>query len=271
MGEAMNQLRLSAESSLGKILDKSQVGRLKQIQLQLDPAGAFVVLRDDMIEKLNMTEEQVEMLKSIRDGQRQKQGEVRKSGRQAFQAAMEKINPEFAKNMGNRGNRGNRGNGGNGGNGGNAGNGNQGNRPQFDPEEFRKLMDSPEVKAERDKQREQEKAVDDESYAIVTKNLYPRQRATLKKMVGAPFDRSVMGMGGPFGGRGGPGGPGAAATKKGAANGKAAVAKSGSDDDDEGSAAPAAAKAPAPAKAKPSATSARKNSLRELRGRDDDE
>jgi hypothetical protein len=128
-------------------------------------------------------------------------------------------------------------------------------------------MDSPEVKAERDKQREQEKAVDDESYAIVTKNLYPRQRATLKKMVGAPFDRSVMGMGGPFGGRGGPGGPGAAATKKGAANGKAAVAKASSDDDDE---APAAAKAPAPAKAKP-ATTARKNSLRELRGRDDDE
>ena len=32
----MTQLRLSAESSLGKILDKNQVGRLKQIQLQLD-------------------------------------------------------------------------------------------------------------------------------------------------------------------------------------------------------------------------------------------
>ena len=70
--DTMTQLRYSAEQSLGKILDKKQVGRLKQIQLQLDPAGPWVVLREDMIEKLNMTEEQVAQLNEIRDGQRQK-------------------------------------------------------------------------------------------------------------------------------------------------------------------------------------------------------
>src|SRR5262249_19758558 len=204
----------------------------------------------------------------------QKQREVQKANREAFDAVMKKANPDFTGfGFGNRGNRGNRGNGGNGGNGqgnGGAQNGNQGNRPQFDPaamqkmrEEFQKTMDNPEVKAQREKQREADKAVEDESYAIVMKNLYPRQRATLKKMVGAPFDRSVMG--GPFGR-----GPGGATAKNGAAAGKTAVAKAGSDDDDEETAAPASAKPASPAKAKASAAP-RKKSLRELRSGSDDE
>ena len=60
--DTTTQLRTSAEASLGKILDKKQVLRLKQIQLQLDPAGPWIVLREDMIEKLNLTEEQVAQL-----------------------------------------------------------------------------------------------------------------------------------------------------------------------------------------------------------------
>jgi hypothetical protein len=126
-------------------------------------------------------------------------------------------------------------------------------------EEFQKTMEIPEVKAQREKQRASDKAVEDESYAIVMKNLYPRQRATLKKMVGAPFDRSVMG--GMFGRP-----PGAPAAKD---AGKTAVAKPASDDDEE-TAAAAATKKPAPAKAK-AGSATRKKSLRELRGGDDDE
>ena len=114
MRETMSQLRLSAESSLGKILDKGQVSRLKQIQLQLE--GPWVVLREDMIEKLNLTEEQVEMLTEIRDGQRQKQREMQKTNREAFDAVMKQVNPDF--NGFGRGNRGNRGGGGAGGAGG---------------------------------------------------------------------------------------------------------------------------------------------------------
>jgi hypothetical protein len=268
MRETMSQLRLSAESSLGKILDKGQVGRLKQIQLQLD--GPWVVLRDDMQEKLNMTEEQVAMLTEIRDGRRQEQRERQKASREAFDAVMKKVNPDFTGfgGRGNRGNGGNAGNGGNGGNNGGAQNGNQGNRQPPDPaarqkmrEDFQKMMDNPEVKAQREKQQAADKVFEDESYAIVLKNLYPRQRATLKKMVGAPFDRSVMG--GMFGR-----GPGGATAKNGAPAGKAAVAKAGSEDDDE--AAPAPAKTQAPAKAKAGSAN-RKKSLRELRSGSDDE
>jgi hypothetical protein len=274
MRETTTQLRLSAEGSLGKILDKRQVTRLKQIQLQLDPSGAFVVLREDMVEKLNLSEEQVQQLTEIRDGQRQKSRELQKAGRPAFEAAMRQINPDFANvagfggrnGGGNRGNRGNGGNGANGGNAGNNGNGNQGNRPQFDRAAFQKAMesvrDNPEVKAEREKMRDQTKKVDDESYAIVLKNLYPRQRATLKNMVGAPFDRSLMGN--PFDRFGG--GPGQAAAKNGAAKGKGAVAKPASDDDEEESAASTTAKTPAPAKAKAAAAPKKQSSLRALRG-----
>jgi hypothetical protein len=285
--ETGDQLRLSAEQSLGKILDKGQVGRLKQIQLQLD--GPWVVLRDDMVEKLNMTEEQVQMLTELRTGQNQKQRELRKAGRDAFDAAMKQANPDF-QGFGGRGNRGgNRGNGANnnggqggnnnGGQGGNnnggqggggAGqNGNQGGRPPIDPaafqrmqEEFRAAMDKPEVKAQREKQQEAEKSLEDETYALISKNLYPRQRATLKKMVGAPFDRSVMG--GPFAGRFG----GGAVAKNGTTKGQTAAKSNSEDDEDEKPA--ATAKPAAPAKAKASAPAPRKNSLRALRGEDDE-
>jgi hypothetical protein len=130
-------------------------------------------------------------------------------------------------------------------------------------EDFQKMMENPEVKAQRDKQQAQDKVFEDESYAIVMKNLYPRQRATLKKMVGVPFDRSVMG-GGMFGR-----GPGGATTKTGTTAGKTAAAKSGSEDDDE-EASPAPAKTQAPAKAK-AGSATRKKSLRELRSGSDDE
>jgi Spy/CpxP family protein refolding chaperone len=296
--ETMTQLRNAGDQNLGKILDKGQVARLKQVQLQLQ--GPWVVLRDEMIEKLNITEEQVVQLREIRNGQREKQREVQKTGRAAFDAVMKQANPNFVGFGGGRGNRGNGGNnggrnnggggnngggnngggnngGGNNGGGNNGGgqNGNQGNRPPLDEaarqkfrDQMKVAMDQPEVKEQREKQRAQEKAVDDQSYALVSKALYPRQRATLKKMVGAPFDRSVMG--GPFGGPAGDGGATAkTAAKTATTNGKAAVKKNSDDEDEEAAAVVAPAKKPAVAK--PSATAPKRKSLRELRGASSDD
>jgi Spy/CpxP family protein refolding chaperone len=295
--DTMTQLRNSAEQSLGKILNKEQVTRLKQIQVQLQ--GPWVVLQDDMIQKLNMTEEQVEQLREIRNGQRAKQREVQKSGREAFDGVMKQVNPDFAgfgggrgNNRGNRGNAGNNGgrnngggnngggnNGGGNNGGGNNGGGNNGGgqnannprSPNYDPvaaqkfrDQMKEAMDKPEVKEQREKQRAQEKTVDDESYALITKALYPRQRATLKKLAGPPFDRSVMGR--PFGAPA-TGDGGATATES-TTKGKAA-AKAKSDDDDEE--APAAAPAKRAAAAKPSATAPRRKTLRELRGESSDD
>ena len=196
---------------------------------------------------------------------------------------MKQVNPDFVGFGGGRGNGNNRGNRGNGGNnvGGNNGGGNNGggqnannprNRPQFDAAAFQKMRDEmqkinemPEVKAEREKQQEMQKSVENESYAMITKALYPRQRATLKKLAGPPFDRSVMGnrpFGGPATGDGGATGNTSPAKDK-------AAAKPKSEDDDEEASAAAPAK-PAAA-AKPSATAPRRKSLRELRGGSSDD
>jgi len=130
---------------------------------------------------------------------------------------------------------------------------------------MKKVMESPEVKAQMEQNRSQDQKLENQYYAAISKILYPRQRATLKKMLGAPFDRSALGMGGPWGG--GPPRGNQASSKNGTATGKGTVAKS--EDDDGESASPAAPATKAPAKTKP-ATATRRKSLRELRGSSSD-
>jgi len=250
MRETMNEIRQSGEQSLAKILDKGQMSRLKQIQLQL--AGPGVVFREDIIEKLNINEDQLEMLQEVRTEQRQAQQENRKNQRDFFTALRNRQNP--GQDNPDQG-------------GANGGNGLQGkNRQRFDPEAMKKFMESPEVKAQMDQNRAQDQRLEKLYYAAINKILYPRQRTTLNKMLGAPFDRSSLGMGGPWGGPQRANGPGQAAGKNGAAPAKGTVAKSGSEDDDEESSTASATPATkVPAKAK-TATAPRRKSLRELRG-----
>ena len=122
-------------------------------------------------------------------------------------------------------------------------------------------MESPEVQAQMEENRSQEQKLENQYYAAINKILYPRQRTALRKMLGAPFDRSTLGMGGPFGG--GPPRGNQASSKNGAASGKGAVAKPEDDDGESASSSTPATKAPA--KTKPS-TATRRKSLRELRG-----
>ncbi len=255
MRETMNQLRQDGEKALTKILDKSQMGRLRQVQLQLE--GPNVIFREDMIEKLNINEDQQQQLQDLRGEQRQMQTEIRKSQRDAMKAVFSKLTPLQANDD----------NGGDGGNGGNGRNGNQKNRPRFDPEEMRKLMESPDEVARRDEERVQQQKLDNQYTAAINKLLYPKQRTALKKMLGAPFDRTKM-FGAGFGGPGGRNNQAAGKNGAGKANGAAAKPKS-DDDDGEESASSSPAKTPAPAKAKTNAAAKRK-SLRELRGGDDD-
>ena len=264
MRESMNELRQSAESSLGKILDRAQVTRLKQIELQLP--GPSVVLREDMIEKLGIDEVQHEMLQEVMNGRREAQRETGRARREMMQAVFQSINPAPANNDQN---------GGGGGNGGNGGNGQNGNRRNigprgFDPaqrEAFQKYMERPEIKAQGDQLKAVEDKVESQFAAAVNKVLTNRQRAMFKKMLGPPFDRSKMrGGGGPWGGRGG-NGPGNQASAKNASNAAKAAptAKTNTGGDDDEEASQAKASTPAPAKAKAAAAPKRK-SLRELRG-----
>jgi Spy/CpxP family protein refolding chaperone len=257
MREAMTELRQSAETSLGRILNKAQVNRLKQIQLQLEGPEALV-RREDVQEKLNIDEAQVAMMQEIVNENRNLGRETGRARRDMMKVAFARINP----NPGNDGQDGGNGNGGIGGNNGNGNNGGgRGGRGNFNPEAMKKVMEDPQVKAQMEQIQNQEQKLSAQFAVAVNKVLTPRQRSMYKQMLGPPFDRSQMGGGGPWGGRGGFG-PGANRTT----TKSAAAAKTGaSDNEDDDETPKAKSTTAAPAKAKP-ATAPKRKSLRELRG-----
>jgi hypothetical protein len=255
--EQMQMLRASeqeitqgTESALSKILDKTQVARVKQIQLQLD--GPQALLREDMVEKLNMTDEQLDQIRELRNEQRQASRAVQKSRGEFFAKLMPP--PEN-----------------NGQNAGNAQNGNQrrggggGGRGNFNPEAMKKAMEDPDTQKQMEQFRDESSKIDEQfSATVYSKVLYPRQRTTYKKMLGAPFDRSKMGGGGPGGWfmPGGRNAAGNAAAKKDASPGNAkSSAKANPDDDDAAESATTA-----PAKAPTATAKPKRSSLKDRRG-----
>ena len=260
MRVAMAELRQSAETSLGRILDTKQATRLKQIQLQLE--GPSAVLREDIMEKLGIDEAQVEMIREIQGENRNLQRDTRRARGEMMKTAFAKMNPNPRNNAQDGGDDANIAGGGNNGNANTGRNvGGRGGRGNFDPEAMRKVMDTPEVKTQMEQIQGQEQKLTTQFGAAVNKVLTPRQRTLFKKMVGPPFDRSQMGAGGPWGGRGGFGPGGNPATAKGAAAAKA-KAQTSDDSDDDTPKAKAATTAPAKAKA----AAARPKTLREQRG-----
>ena len=258
--EAMSELRQNAESSFGRILDKGQVVRLKQIQLQLQGPTA-VVFREDLVDKLQIDEAQIEMVRELMTENRGIQRKTQRARFEVMKTAFARVNPNVGNNRqdGDGGENGEAG--GNNGNGNNGRNrGGRGGRGNFDPEAMRKVMEDPAVKAQMEDFRSQDQKLSTQFAAAVNKVLTPRQRTMYKKMLGAPFDRSKMFVGGPWGGRRG-NGPGNQAKAKAAPTARA-NANDDDDEDDETPRAKATTKAPVKAKA----AAPRRKSLRELRG-----
>jgi hypothetical protein len=82
MTAAMTELQQMAERDLGRVLDKNQVKRLKEIQLQME--GAFAVLRPDVAEKLELGEDQVAQIEEIRNESNQARRNMMAANRQMF-------------------------------------------------------------------------------------------------------------------------------------------------------------------------------------------
>jgi hypothetical protein len=238
MREATNQLQQSAEAALAKILDKMQYPRLKQIQLQL--AGVPALLRPDMIEKLQINEDQVAQIQEVLNEGRQVQRQSQRAWGEMMRTALP-ADPNGGQNGGNGGGQ-------NGGPGGRGGRG-----PNFrDPavrSAMQTFMEKPETKAQLDQMKVQNNKLQNQIVASVYRALTKKQGAAYKKMLGAPFDPTKL--------QGGQGG----------ANGGTAQASASNDEEEKPqtkTAAPAAkAKSAAPAKA-----TAKRKSLRELRGLD---
>jgi hypothetical protein len=276
MREAMDQLQHESDTSLARVLDKNQVKRIREIQLQVE--GPFAVLRPEIADKLELAEEQVGQIQEIQNESNQARRQVFTANRDIFAGfrktqggnnnqpgagqadATAPADPAQAGNNGGRGGNG-RGRNGRGGPGGNGpgGNGPGGNGPggrgNFDPEAFRKFMEQPDVKAKMEQSRKQQDQIRDQAYAQVFKVLDRRQSSAFKKMLGKPFDvDSVMGgfMRGP-----GQRGQNTDATKGDAANSDTAKPADSS--------AKSTAKSDQAATSKP-ASGSRRQSLRDRRG-----
>lgn len=280
MRQGMTALDNESEQALGQILERGQRERLKQIQLQID--APFSVLRPEVAQTLDLTEEQVEQIQEVQQLSNNARREAFAQNRQLFTAfrgqgrgngpgangaaGAGNDNGAGANGPGATGGTGNARRGNRNPNGGNVAGGVQGGANaqggpgqgrRFDPEAMRKFMEQPEVKSAMEQTRKQQELIKKQSTARINKILDRRQAVAFKKMLGPPFDVESLqasmfrGPGGPR--NGGPGGPGQNAP----------------------SATTDASKSSAEAKAAPSnntepsaksSTGTRKRSLRERRG-----
>ena len=280
MREAMQELQQESEGNLAKVLDKNQVKRLKEIQLQVE--GPAAVIREDVAEKLEITEQQHAEIQTVLDEANTAWRDIRRKNFQFMRSLMPNQpvdgNPPAADGQpdanapaaaagGAQGGQagqpeqaGQPGQGGRGGRGGRGGANGQ-NRGGFNREAMQKAMEQPEVKAKVDEAREkaqkEQAQLREREYAMVYKAMDRRQVAVFKKMLGKPFDvESVMGAGFM---RGGPGG------RRNGANGNA-NRTTGAAKADAAKTTPAAnADSSAASTTKP-ATTPRRQSLRERRG-----
>jgi Spy/CpxP family protein refolding chaperone len=281
MREAMQELQQESEGNLAKVLDKNQVKRLKEIQLQVQ--GLPAVIREDVAEKLEITEEQHAEIQTILNEANTARRQIRQQNFQFMQSLMpnqpaggnppaagEQPDPNAAADAaataggtqggqaGQPGQPGQPGQGGRGGRGGRGGANGQ-NRPRVDPEAMRKIMEQPEVKAKMEETRKEREQLREREYAMVYKAMDRRQVSVFKKMLGKPFDVESV-MGGGFM-RGGPGG------RRNGANGNAnqTTAAAKADTAKTTPAANADSSAASTTTTKP-ATTSRRQSLRERRG-----
>ena len=281
MREAMQEVQQESEGNLAKVLDKNQVKRLKEIQLQVE--GPAAVIREDVAEKLEITEEQHSDIQAILTEANTARRQIMQKNFQLVRSLMPNQpadgNPPAADGQpdanapaaaaagGAQGGQagqpeqaGQPGQGGRGGSGGRGGANGQ-NRGGFNREAMQKAMEQPEVKAKVDEAREEaqkeQAQLREREYAMVYKAMDRRQVAVFKKMLGKPFDvESVMGAGFM---RGSPGG------RRNGANGNANQTTAAAKADTAKTTPAASADSSAASTTKP-ATTPRRQSLRERRG-----
>lgn len=183
MRQAMDSLQRETDQALAKILDKDQMTRLRQIQLQSE--GPFAILtNEELAKKLGVTGEQFAEIRDVQGKVNEKRMQDMQQRRGVFQAAMESMRQQAAPAAGDQP----------GGQAGDQPDARRGGRGggNFDREAFRKAMEQPEVKAALDQLQQHEQSLREQSYARVFKALDRRQSSTYKKMLGEPFDVNGM-------------------------------------------------------------------------------
>jgi hypothetical protein len=180
MDLAMTALSDKVEATLLKLLDTKQKARLKQIQLQLEGSRAFTNPNQEVVEKLDLSEEQLVAIREASNGLRQSQ-------RQAMQDLTAQFVPPAEDNANNNG-------------GGGGGRGGRGGNP------FQALQNlDPAVRAKFEAASTSLQAKNsDATMAAIGQLLTATQKKVYNKMIGEKFDLAKL--------RNTPGAPGTPAT-----------------------------------------------------------
>jgi len=194
MQKAMAAIQKQTDEALKKILKKEQIARLSEIDLRRQ--GPMAVFRDDIAQKLGISEEQMVMMQEVRNdmrtGQREArkgQGAVQRAIRDQMQAAGIDTNaPPAAADPNAPAQKG--------GGGRNRG-------PNREAQE-KFLASNPELKKQMDEAQKASDQVQDQAIAAIGEVLTKSQKNKFNKMLGKPFDVDKLRN------PGGPGGPPAA-------------------------------------------------------------
>jgi hypothetical protein len=185
---ATRQLQMQTQQQLGKILDRNQMRRLRQIELQMD--APFTVLDPEVAEHIELGDDQAMEIQPIMAqasaAKRQTINRIRN-----LMSSFMRTQTQNNKNSNNRRNnqRGAT-------TKGNATKGAQKNQapaaPSIDQEALKKYMDRPEVKAQLAQALQAQERVRSLSYAEVSKILDRRQMSSFQKLLGDPFDVDAL-------------------------------------------------------------------------------
>lgn len=164
MLESRRERQQSAERAIGRILSKAQYARLRQIQLQVE--GPAALLRPDLQERLNMSEEQVAQLQELFQERRRAERATRDAANARRKAALDR--DATLRQLRER------------------------NDPAYRAalaEARRKLDRSPEDRKQVEAFRAEDDRIERQFQAVLhAKVLTRRQSLAYKKMLGAPFD-----------------------------------------------------------------------------------
>lgn len=173
MSQAMQGIQRQSDQALAKILDKEQMTRLREIQLQME--GPFAVINNrELSQRLSITPEQNVRIRDVQTQDRQRRGQTMQQRRAIFESIRNSAQPNAGAQQPNAQTEG------------------RGGWANFDREAFREAMQRPEVQAQLDQLQEREANFRQLAYAGVFKELDRRQSSTYRKMLGEPFDTTAM-------------------------------------------------------------------------------
>ncbi|WP_165221184.1 hypothetical protein [Aquisphaera insulae] len=170
MRQAMRRMEEASDQQVARVLDRNQMKRIREIQLQVN--GAASVLRDDVAEKIELAPEQAgEIQQTLQESSRLKRDVAMRTSQ-----ALRGLTPQAA-GQGDRGGR--RGNNG---------------QPAAAPDDatLKKALEKPDVKAKVEEAKKANVQVRDREYTQVFKAMDRRQVSTFRKMLGQPFDVDAM-------------------------------------------------------------------------------